>query len=426
LREKFPNSKIIILHIDKSFPPPDGLTNTAVFYAAESGGTGVQDFLEKEAPETEAANIKIIEWRASLNYYKEAYVNLVSQVVDFIKRSDAGKRTEAAFGARWVSNFFRNLDIVNQTLMYKAVSAPVIITGSGPSLEQAIPIIQKMQDSSLIIAASSSLLALSHGGIKADIVIATDGGAWALRHIYPFYRNKEADRGAFAANLCAALPSQCRDTPFLVINDGSFWQSVILHELAIPSVIIPQKGTVTASAIELALALSGANIYLAGMDLGVKDIRSHARPYAFDHLQFDKADRFTPVYSQSFLRSRLIHEGGSLDIYAAWFKKQFASWPQGRILPIEKAQSGKKKETAEWFKAVPVKSGDFKERGARALIAALKGTQYAKEIRGELVPLLFPGEKEVSDKKLEMKIREEFHAEDAENAERDLGCGTHF
>jgi hypothetical protein len=418
LREKFKNSKIIVLHIENSFPP----LNVPTMHGTEL--SEVQDFLEREVPETEVANIKIIEWRPSLNFYKQAYVSLLSLVVEFIKRMDAGNRTTAAFGRKWVGNFFRNIGNVRKILLYRSMDMPVIITGSGPGLEKAVPVIQKIQEECLVIAASSSVMALSHYGITADIVITTDGGGWALRHIYPFFRKSNcaaksgAEYGAsFAVNLCAALPSQCRSIPFLIMNDGSFWQSVILHELSIPSVIIQQKGTVTACAVELALTLTSGNIFLAGMDLSVKDIRTHARPYAFDHLLFDSGGRFTPVYSQSFTRSRQIQEGGSLDIYAAWFKKQLVSWPK-RIFSLggshevfENAlctEAVNRKNISGYFNAVDVKNdpADFRKRAACALIAALKNSDYAINLKTELALLLFAGEKNVTDRQIETAINE--------------------
>jgi len=359
-----------------------------------------------------------------MNYYKQAYVSLLSFVVDFIKRMDAGKRTTSAFGKKWVRNFFRNLGNVRKILLYKLTDMPVIVTGSGPSLEKAVPVIQKAQEECLIIAASSSVAALSHYNIRADIVMSTDGGGWALRHIYPFFR-KSDNRGqyaaenaaSFAVNLCAALPSQCAGIPMLIMNDGSLWQNVILHELAMPSVIIPQKGTVTACAVELALALTSGNIFLAGMDLCVRDIRSHVRPYAFDHLLYERAGRFTPVYSQSFIRSNQIQEGGSLDIYAAWFKKQLASWPK-RIFSLgggnevfESALCAEKairKNTSVYFKIENVKNAtaDFRETGASALIAALKNGEYASNLKTELAPLLLPGVKDVTENQIETAINE--------------------
>jgi hypothetical protein len=332
--------------------------------------------------------------------------------VDFLKRTDAGKRTVTAFGRRWVRNFFKNLGNIQHTLLYRKTDIPVIITGSGPGLEKALPVIQKSSKESLVLAASSSVLALVNYGITPDLIITADGSSWALRHIYPFFRT--AANSALAANLCAALPSQFAGLPVLLINDGSFWQNIVFHELALPSVLIAQKGTVTATAAELALQLSGGNIFLAGTDLSVQDIRTHVRPYSFDQLLFDSASRFTPVYSQSFIRSGLLKDGGSFEIYAAWFKNALASWPR-RIFSLTESSVFENKERLPeennrgskkggFFEASRAESGTFTKRAAFALAAALKNGEYSSKLISELSPMLFPDKKDVTASELEKEI----------------------
>ncbi|MCL2764053.1 MAG: DUF115 domain-containing protein [Treponema sp.] len=411
LQERFKESKIIVLHIESraNLTAAHRDSNTAFLYNTESADT--QAFLEENIPETAAEEIKIIEWRPSLNYYKQAYVKLLSLVVDFIKRQDAVKRTTAAFGRKWVKNFFRNLENLYTPLLYRQTAIPVIVTGSGPSLENALKIINEAQDTCLIIAASSSVMALAN--TQADIIIATDGGSWALRHMYPLYRNNSGNK--IAANLCAALPSQIAGNPLLIINDGSFWQSIILHELALPSVVIAQRGTVAATAIELALLLTSGNIYLAGMDFSIDGIRTHARPYAFDSIFFNRANRFLPFYSESFTRSSLVKKGGSLDIYSSWFKNRLSEWPK-RIFAVKgcndifkygilSKHTGYEKKTGI-LKPADIKSASsqFCKRGAAALICALNNPQYSHNIKHELASLLFPDENKVTVKMLETEI----------------------
>jgi len=429
----FLKSRIIALHIELDNAQSEQYNQLGVFAFCGADSSVIQNFLEKNVPRLPIEKIKIIEWRPSLNHYKEIYLKLFSQAADFLKRADAEKRTEAAFGKRWVKNFFRNIGNIKKNILYKQTEIPVIITGSGPCLEQALPEIKKAQDFCLIIAASSSLMALSHAGVKADIIISTDGGSWALCHIYPGIRNnllcdngaRSADsfsyKSALAVNLCACLPSQCADTPQLVINDGSFWQSIALHELSIPSVLIPSKGTVTATALELAMILSRGNIYLAGMDFSVDDIRTHVRPYGFDFIFSGGANRFLPVYSQIFTRSSLLKQGGSMDIYASWFKNQLRSWPE-KIYSISKSRvfksgippqpdqsNANKKLDKEFFKSVSVKDDPFyfKKRALNALLAAMKKSEYSQSLKQEFISLLFPLEtNKITDIELEAALNE--------------------
>jgi len=408
LQERFKSSKIIALHVEQQQYTPC----VPALYSIKQ--PDIQNFLEAQLPKTDSSKIKVIEWRPSLNYYKDAYAKLLSHVVDFLKRTNAETRTTAAFGRRWVKNFFKNLKNINNTLLYKQVNLPVIIAGSGPSLENALPVIKEAQHYCLVIAASSSVMALSNSGISIDIIVATDGGNWALHHLYSGCRNSAVN--SLAVSLNAALPSQCANMPKLIINDGSFWQSIILHELSLPSVIIPQRGTVTATAVELALLLSSNNIYLAGMDFSNIDIRTHVRPYNFDNLFYSKANRFLPFYYNSYIRSSLIRQGGSLDIYAAWFKSQLDLWPkrifsiiENKIftngIPLEQPGLNKK---CDFFKSNNVKmdADNLKQQGVSALLNAMKNSEYSQDIKKELSLLLFSKDDIKNEQELELLLKE--------------------
>jgi hypothetical protein len=423
LREKRPDCKIIVLHADAGFRTLAGVfSGDAVWYA--DGGISAQGFLEAEVPS--GARVRIVEWRPGLNVYGDRVLGLVRDSAEFIKRLEAGRRTDAFFGKRWVRNFFRNLAIFQNTLMYRKMELPVVITGSGPSLEAVLPKILAIRDNIFIIAASSSLPALAAapgGGITPDMVIGTDGGGWALTHLYSFFRPLPVSRpGILALSLCAAVPSQCSSVPLLAMNDGSLWQSIALRAIGLPSVLIPQRGTVTASALELALELSGGGIFLAGMDLSVCDIRSHARPNGFDHLIFGSASRLRPVYNQYFIRSSGIKLGGSLDVYASWFKSRVSSFPKRifslggnhevfneltRDCPL--GGNGNSRTAArEHFETV--NPSDIPEtrakKAAEAVSAALGDPKYAGTLSAELSPLLFPSQTDVPADEVAKALRD--------------------
>jgi hypothetical protein len=406
LHRQFPVAKIIALHLD-ALSIPTAAQEIPVRRWIPEQGIPLQTFLEQEIPDTLATVIRVIEWRPALAAYGEGYRKLLEETVDFIKRIDANMRTTRAFGRRWFRNFFKNLRLVRRVLVQEpaAASTPVIVTAAGPSLEAAVPLIRDLQRHSphLILAVSSSVQALKWRGIVPDVVIATDGGGWACFHLYEYLRGIDTQASlVLAASLSAALPSQCEDLVLLPISDGSLWQQQILQSLGIPCISLPQRGTVSASALDLALRLTQGKIYLTGLDLAHKDIRTHVRPYSFDRLLEARASRLNPVYTQTFTRSKAILAGGSHAIYATWFSQHVQAYPErlftlGSNNPVFNALNPRlPQDQPEWPPALRVQAipwqDDPVEQATALLLKALSNPHIGVRIQEELGSLLAPEE----------------------------------
>jgi len=430
LREKAPGAKIIALHAgvpstaanpQTPLQPPDARWHPGA-------GMPVQDFLEREIPDTAAAEIRILEWRPALAVYGGAYRSLVEESAAFIKRSDANARTFNAFGKRWFRNFFKNLGIIRNVIRPAPLSLPILVAGAGPSLEEAIPLIKEnvRHGSLFVLAVSSSAAALKAAGITPGMIISTDGWLWASFHLLDCFRGKSPQGSAptfpcpLAAAMSAALPSQCAELPVLPISDGSLWQSLILKELKVPFASLPQRGTVSASALDLAFALTSGDIFIAGIDLANSDMRSHARPYSFDRFLEEKAARVNPVYSQAFKRSALLKAGGSYGIYASWFEKQLAAYPKrlyslgknnrvfsplgtgflsltaGKRTPARTIRLGADEAIALDFAGNPAR------KACGVLEKALRNPAHAAALREELSPVLLGGRAGASSHDLDL------------------------
>jgi hypothetical protein len=405
LRKRFPNARIIALHVEKI--DIESMIESPDSHWFPETGISLQDFLETEIQDSLAAEIRLLEWRPALSMYGEAYLALVKETVEFLKRTDASTRTLNTFGRRWFRNFFKNLDIIKKVIYLPRLSMPLLVTGAGPGLEDIIPVIQKERDRLFILAAASSVAALKNENIIPNLVISTDGTAWARFHLYELFNGSlPAKPSPVAAALTATLPSQAETLPVMPISDGSFWQTLILNTLKIPHIVLPQRGTVSASALDLALALSENKIFIAGIDLANRDIRSHARPYSLDFFTNEKAERINPVYSQTYKRSSLIKEGGSYDIYASWFKKQQSSYPNRlhslgknhsvfssfETAPDEMENINKIKDwgVQNWhYNICMLEPGvDYYTKAYDILRKALKDSVHSGIIKSELEPLL--------------------------------------
>ncbi|MDR3160738.1 MAG: DUF115 domain-containing protein [Spirochaetaceae bacterium] len=435
LRKRYPQARIIALHVsdffDASVPPM--LRADAAWCPGR--GVPVQRFLEREIPDIEGRSIGLIEWRPALDAYGEDYLRLLSEAVDFIKRLDANARTVRGFGRRWVRNVFRNLRLMRNVLTLPQTSIPLIVAGAGPSLEETATLIREKQAQGYgVLAASSSLEALLARGIGPNLVISTDGGAWASLHLFGAWRaHREGLPLALGAAITAAIPSQCGDLPVLVISDGSLWQALALQSAALPFIALPARGTVTAAALDLAFTLTRGEVSIAGTDLGHRDMCTHARPYSFNRLLEDRASRFQPFYSQTFVRSEAIKASGSHGIYAAWFKQRLDAYPQrlralGDNNPLFKSLKAPRGPSnpggppnpgeppnpggpsnpegpASFPRGRIIGAGIYNaEKALRNLTAALSGPAAAVIVR-ELAPLLLPGREDPSPEELKAEIR---------------------
>jgi hypothetical protein len=422
LTRRFPGARVIALHV--ASPGEEALPVVSGFLAEQNGtvvhwdpslGLNLEDFLERELGKADlegllgAKPVKIIEWRPALNHYGRPYAEILAAAAAAIRRFDAGRRTLRAFGRRWFRNFFRNLPLLHSFPVYRELAAPVVVTGAGPSLEDNLPLIKKIQEqeNGFIIAASSSVMALCRRGIVPDLVLSTDGGSWALLHLYELFRGGPAP---LAAAFSAGLPSQCGDLPILGISDGSLWQGLILRGLGIPHLILPQRGTVTATALDLAFILGRGKVCVAGIDLDTRDIRTHCRPYSFDRLRREGASRVHTEYSQLFSRCFAMKEGGSHRVYAEWFTSRLASYP-GRLYTLGKnnplfaglpqAVPGTLRlESGEspLSRLIPVNASV--PAALEILKTSLEDQETGPSLCGELGPLLLPGIKNAGIREL--------------------------
>jgi hypothetical protein len=326
LQAQFPGSVIVSLHGNREICGLAGSFQADFDWYPETAFS-IRTLLEKEIPEN--ARIKIVEWRPSLAVYPKEYRALLETAVDFLKFHTLNKRTTAYFEQRWKKNVEYNTTVFNHFVYLKhdpETRFPVVVTAAGPGLVRSLPEIKKKRDGAYLIAVSSSLDALYEHGIRPDMVAATDGGFWALPHLFTLKRHCAGDYPVIAASLNARLPSFLCDAPVLPISDGSDFQNTRMKTLHVPFLVLPQRGTVSAATLDLAFALTRGPVYIAGLDLSDRDVISHASPHAFETLFRAQSNRFNPYYHEAYARSRLNAESNTQAVYVSWFKNNLAHY----------------------------------------------------------------------------------------------------
>ncbi|MDR2521706.1 MAG: DUF115 domain-containing protein [Spirochaetaceae bacterium] len=406
LRESAPQTKIISLHVSDFYVQhaPAGAGADAVWSPASGD---VFRFLERVIPDTEAAGIKIIEWRPALAAYGEQYARLLNAACTFIKRVDANKRTLAEFGRLWFANTLKNTARIHSTALPAAPAAgPCIVAGAGPHLERDLAAIRAAAPpagNALVIAAASALPPLLAGGVQPDVVVSTDGGFWAGVHLYQYARAFPAGAVSLppplAFSLNAALPSALAGHPLFPLAFG-LHQSLLLRAAGAPFLPLPSRGTVSATAVDIALGISRGAVYTSGVDFAVDDIKTHAAGYYFDALASARAGRFAPEYAARFERSRAVRAGGSLGVYERWFAA-FRTDHAGRL--VQFAESAYACKPAPATRQPPLVWQYARPRAVLSPLACVQvlaramhdgGAGYGDALRQELSELLFAGDGE--------------------------------
>jgi hypothetical protein len=96
----------------------------------------------------------------------------------------------------------------------------------------------------------------------------------------------------------------------------------------VPFLVLPQRGTVSATALDLAFALTRGPVYVAGLDLADRDVISHASPHAFEPVLLSRNNRFAPYYHEAYARQRpnLGTDSDAYAVYASWFQNNLAKY----------------------------------------------------------------------------------------------------
>lgn len=193
---------------------------------------------------------------------------------------------------RMVRNSYLTLKS-NQSLMFlnlnKDTDWPVILVGSGPSLDDTIEHLKRVADTAIVICCGTALPALLRHGVRPDIFAILENGP----EIYDYVKQAAETWGLEGITLIGTTTIDPR-LPSL------FERSVLFMRGGLASFPLfcrdPQTAlhwghpTVTNTGLAIALALGYKSIYLFGVDLGSREPKRHhsaLSPYLADNMDYD-------------------------------------------------------------------------------------------------------------------------------------------
>ncbi len=313
LRERFPEAKLVTIRLFNEFTETDKEWDKVFYY---SSGQIFDEELFNYFGEEELLKSAFFTWKpVELNF-----PSVIEEVFECIKKAVSKSRdvlyTRSFFAKRWFTNSINNICRIKNTNIIKKVQKDILICASGPSLKESIEYIKKNQECFFVIAVSSAVSVLEYNDIRIDMILSTDGGYWAKKHIE---FNSIKSNPLWAITDEAACPSDVfKKRPVMPLIYPESLGHKLFDTLKIPYHFAKRNGTVSGTALDLALTLTDKNIYFCGLDLQQNISYQHTQPNKLE-LESQNKDKKLSNKETRITRSRFASDG-SLSLYRNWFK----------------------------------------------------------------------------------------------------------
>jgi len=293
--------------------------------------------------------VEMIKFTGGWQLFPETYESLCVLLRHEIAVNWSNALTLAKFGRLYIRNALRNISLVSK---FKSItelsygSAPVLVLGAGPSLDDILDVLAKTSDRGergfKIICVDTCLGALKERGIVPDLAVILESQHWNLRDFIGC-RNWKVN----AAVDLSSLPSSAK----LLSGDGYLfftpWTNLRvferMREAELLPAVFPPLGSVGLSSVELARRLTAGKIICAGIDFSFTADKYHARSTPGHRGKQNSQTRFSrffnkAVYNESSIDALSktgvsVYTSPIMKNYRNLFEQEFSK--DGRIFDIE-------------------------------------------------------------------------------------------
>ena len=323
LKEKFPNAKIGLIRYTKEFDTYNKDFDFVFYYQ----GTGsIQNQLQSYFTEDRLFSVFFISWKPSEKAFEKENDEVWKEIKASLDYAKTLLVTRQFFEKKWLINTVNFIKYSKNYYSINKSNLPVLIAASGPSLEENLINIKKLENNCLLIALSSALPVLLSNDIKPDFCMTSDGGYWAKEHLkklkkfeLPLAITCEADcQKSFLKNL---------DLIPLCYPDGLSKKLCGLTD--IPFTKAERNGTISGTALELALEITSGKIYFFGLDLAEAKGFQHSQP---NELEANSAIIDNRLNTKEKRIARQGFKNASLEIYKKWFQEK--NLPQNKVFRV--------------------------------------------------------------------------------------------
>jgi hypothetical protein len=309
----------------------------------------------------------------------EYYAKVRETVINHRSRGEVNLSTLNRFGRLWVRNLARNIPLLPEAedagkLQHLFEGMPVLVVAAGPSLDDLFPLLPLLAERMPVVAVDTALQALRSCGVEPDMLTVVDPQYWNTRHL---------DRQQLSSTLLISESSTHpavfrRPIGRLFFGGSVFPLGEFLETESARRFKLGAGGSVATTAWDLARILGASAVYMAGLDLGFPDARTHYTGSYFEERLHQTADRLHPHETALFAYLRggapfhaPNNSGGEtltdkrLVVYTKWFEEQLllsAAPPTYNLSPGGVAIDGMQPAEAQDLLREPVRRPEIRRR----------------------------------------------------------------
>ena len=245
--------------------------------------------------------VQIVKLRSLYQKDLAYYEGTDSLLQSYLRQREININTLRRFGKLWLRNILQNLEhfltspgIIELKDYFKGLAG--LVCAAGPSLEAILPLLKELSTKLIVIAVDTSLSALKRHGLEPNFTVVSDPQYFNTRHL-DYIRNT-------SSFIVAELSTNPRI--FRILKAPVFFYSSVFPLSKYFEGLVPAKGrllaggSVATTAWDLARLLGLNPIYVAGLDLGFPERKTHFKGAFFEEGFHSQANRFAPQETAAF------------------------------------------------------------------------------------------------------------------------------
>lgn len=282
------------------------------------------------------------------NHAKQYFENTDTLIRRNIQKNSINTRTLKTFSSLWFRNMCTNLPELaerNGITGFKncAGDIPACVLAAGPSLERILPYLEEIKKRCILICVDTALRAVLSQGVEPHFVILGDPQYWNARHL-----DRLSAPGTILITESAAYPSVFRfDCREIVLCSSMFPLGQYIEKRMGEKGTLGTGGSVASTAWDFARYCGCRKIFLAGLDLGFPDGKTHVSGSTFEEKAFTQSGRIRNAETAisgalfgAYPEIRKDYQGNELrtdkrmSMYAWWFESKCAEYPETETVSL--------------------------------------------------------------------------------------------